>query len=97
MDYKDLQLFRKNFDGVLSIIGQTKRTVLETEQISRKNARRSLVAKRDIKKGQKITKKDLTWKRPAYGISPRLIDEVVDKQASRDIVQDEIIYWNMIL
>ena len=97
MDYKDLQLFRANFDKILSVVGQTKRTVLETEKISRKNARRSLVASKNIKKGQKITKNDLTWKRPAYGISPRLIDEVIGKQASRDIKQDEIMYWNMIL
>ena len=97
MDYKDLQLFRANFDKTLSVVGQTKRTVLETEKISRKNARRSLVAFKNIKKGQKISKNDLTWKRPAYGISPRLIDEVIGKKVSRDIKQDEIIYWNMIL
>ncbi len=97
MDYKDLQLFRKNFDEILEIIGNTKRTVLETEYISRQNARRSLVAKGNIKKGQEITRNDLTWKRPAFGISPRQIDEVVGKEASRDIMQDEIIYWNMIL
>ncbi len=97
MDYKDLQFFRDNFNKILTVIGRTKRTVLETEIISRKNARRSLIALKNIKKGQKITKNELTWKRPAYGISPRLIDEVIGKQASRDIKQDEIIYWNMIL
>lgn len=96
MDFKDLKLFRKNFDETLKIIGSTKRYVLPTEEISRKNARRSLVALNDINKGSVIRKEDLTWKRPAFGISPRQIDSLIGQKTIRDIKQDEIFYWNMI-
>ncbi|OQX75605.1 MAG: acetylneuraminic acid synthetase [Bacteroidetes bacterium 4484_276] len=96
MDYKDLMKFRKNYEETLSMFGSVTKTVLESEEISRKNARRSLIALHDIAKGKTITKDDLTWKRPAFGISPKMIDEVVGKKASRNIVQDEIFYWNMI-
>jgi sialic acid synthase SpsE len=96
MDYKDLQVFRSNFNNVLTLIGSSKKTVLKSEEISRKNARRSLIALRKIKAGHKIERDDLTWKRPAFGISPRLIDEVLGKTVLIDIEQDEIIYWNML-
>ena len=96
MDYKDLIRFRKNFAETMAIIGTTKKTVLESEEISRKNARRSLIASRDISRGETITQEHLTWKRPAFGISPKMIDDVVGKKAVRDIGQDEIFYWNML-
>ena len=35
----------------------------------------------------------LTFKRPASGISPKFIDEVVGKKASRDIKEDEVLKW----
>ena len=41
-----------------------------SEQSARENARRSLVAARDIAAGKVIEYEDLTWKRPASGISP---------------------------
>lgn len=96
MDYLDLKKFKRNFEKTIEIIGSTKRTVLKTEEISRKNARRSLVALKDIKKGSTIQKEDLTWKRPAFGISPKNIDFVIGKKALNDIFYDDIIYWKML-
>jgi sialic acid synthase SpsE len=96
MDYKDLQLFRKNFDAILSYIGSSKKAVLSSEEISRKNARRSLIAARTIMSGEVVEMKDLTWKRPAFGISPKFIEEVLGKKAIVQINQDDIIQWNML-
>jgi N-acetylneuraminate synthase len=96
MDYKDLQFFRKNFDEVLRFIGISKKIVLKSEEISRKNARRSLVAARIILPGESVDLKDLTWKRPAFGISPKYIKDVVGKKAIVQINQDDIIQWNML-
>jgi len=96
MDYKDLKLFRENFDKVLGFIGISKKAVLKSEEISRKNARRSLVAARNIFPGEGLELKDLTWKRPAFGVSPKYIKEVVGKKAIVQINQDDIIQWNML-
>jgi len=96
MDKEDLKLFRKNLDRVFEILGSFEVKALEDEEKARKNARRSLVAKRFIPKGKVITEDDLTFKRPATGISPKFIDEVVGKKANRDIKEDEILKWEML-
>ena len=54
-------------------------------------ARKSIVAARDIKKGEPFTEENLTVKRPGTGISPMRWDEVLKIKASRNFNEDEII------
>ncbi len=56
-------------------------------------ARRSVVASRDIKKGQTITDKDITTKRPFLENSISAVDyyETIGKTSSRDLKEDEIL------
>ena len=97
MDKEDLKLFRNNIKQLNSIIGSYKKHPLTGEEISRKNARRSLVAFKDIDKGKAIAIDDLTFKRPAFGISPEFIDDVIGCKSARKINKDEIIYWDCLL
>jgi N-acetylneuraminate synthase len=94
MDKEDLKLFRENLKRVFEILGSFKVEALKDEEKARQNARRSLVANKDIKKGERLTKDMLTFKRPASGISPKFIDEVVGKKANQDINEDEVLKWN---
>lgn len=93
MDKEDLKLFRQNLDRLFMLLGEFKVSALKDEAPAREHARRSLVAKRAIHKDKIIEYADLTWKRPAHGISPKFIDEVVGKKATVDIVEDTIIKW----
>ena len=95
MDKEDLKIFRKNLERIFDILGSFKVKALEDEAMSRREARRSLVAGRKIPKGKVIEKDDLTFKRPAHGVSPKFIDEVVGKVATKDINDDDVIKWNM--
>ena len=95
MDQQDLKLFRKNLERVFEILGGFKIEALEDEAPARANARRSLVALKDIPKGKRIEKADLTFKRPAHGVSPKFIDEVVGKKALIDIKDDAVLKWSM--
>lgn len=97
MDKEDLKLFRKNLERTFEILGSFKVEALEDEAPARNNARRSLVALRDIPKGKVIAKEDLTFKRPAHGVSPKFIDDVVGKVAAVDIKDDDVIKWNMFI
>lgn len=54
-------------------------------------ARKSIVAKSDIKEGEILTEENLTIKRPGNGISPMRWDEIVGTVASRDYQEDELI------
>ena len=69
---------------------------LETELDARKNARRSLITACDIKKGEKITRDMLTFKRPGTGISPTEMMNVIGKVALSDILDDTILKYDMI-
>ncbi|MBK8551366.1 MAG: N-acetylneuraminate synthase family protein [Ignavibacteria bacterium] len=96
MDKDDLKYFFKDMERVFMLIGDFKKRPLKSEEDSIKNARRSLVAVKKIKKGEDIKFSDLTWKRPASGISPKYIDVVTGKKAVREIKEDEVLKWNMI-
>ena len=54
-------------------------------------ARKSIVAKKNIKKGEVFTKNNLTVKRPGNGISPMRWDEIVGTVAQKDYKVDELI------
>ena len=54
-------------------------------------ARKSIVAARDIRKGEAFTEENLTVKRPGTGISPMKWDEVIGKKATKDYQRDDLI------
>jgi N,N'-diacetyllegionaminate synthase len=54
-------------------------------------ARKSIVAARNIRKGESFTEKNLTVKRPGTGISPMRWDEVIGQVAQKDYEEDELI------
>lgn len=62
------------------------------ESTERLNAfKRSVVASRDIDKGQVINREDLLLKRPGSGISPKNIKFIIGKRAKKKISRDELI------
>ena len=93
MDKHDLAHFRTRMAAILTSVGDMTLRALPDEAPARSHARRSLVAARAIARGQKITPADLTWKRPAHGISPRNYDEVLGMTARHDIAEDTVLQW----
>ena len=91
MDINDLKIFKKKLSSLKSITGSFKKKSLVSEHKSRLNARRSLYAKKNIKKGQIITISNVIAKRPASGISPSRIDKVIGKKTIRNIIKDDLI------
>lgn len=54
-------------------------------------ARKSIVARRAIRKGEIFSEENITVKRPGTGISPMKWDEVIGTAAMRDYGEDELI------
>ena len=54
-------------------------------------ARKSIVAAKNIRKGERFTEDNLTVKRPGEGISPMRWDEVIGSIAKKDYLTDELI------
>lgn len=96
MDCIDLKLASSNFDLLSKIYGSTTKSVLPCEMVPRREARRSLVLTRDLKKGDTITHDDLMSKRPGTGISPDNIEIVIGRKVNQDLQEDTVLTWNVI-
>lgn len=93
MDYKDLQAFWKLWEDAKILLGGFSVDALPDELPARLNARRSLVLKKSVEKGHYLNYNDLTWKRPASGISPSEINGVLGKKVTLDLEEDTILQW----
>jgi N-acetylneuraminate synthase len=96
MDQHDLRHFTERMEVLFERLGSFQRHALPAEAPARRNARRSLVLQRDVAQGSTLSREDLTWKRPAFGISPQYIDEVIGKKATTDLKTDAILHWNQL-
>jgi N,N'-diacetyllegionaminate synthase len=62
-----------------------------SELRNRAIVRKSVVAARNIKKGEPFTEENITAKRPGHGISPMRWDEVLGQAAQKDYEKDDLI------
>ena len=95
-DPEDFKKAIRNFEWSDQVLGSPIKTVLDCEKVPRREARRSLVLTRDIKKGEVIKEKDLMPKRPGTGISPKYADIVIGRVVKQDLKEDTILTWDMI-
>lgn len=72
-------------------LGSKEKAVTASERPNIAIARRSIVAKRPIRRGEAFTDDNITVKRPVGGLSPRQWDEVIGQRACRDFDTDQFI------
>jgi N-acetylneuraminate synthase len=95
MDQHDLKRFIHKTAVYRTAFGDGCRH-MDLEASARRHARRSIVAAKDIAKGQCLDETHLTVKRPGHGISPVLWDEILGRQAARNIREDDLLTWDML-
>lgn len=81
-------------DGIRKIedaLGTAEKKPSEVELKNRLVARKSIVAKTAIKKGDILNEENITTKRPGSGINPMKWNEVIGTAAVRDFEEDELI------
>ena len=86
--------FKAMVQGIRNIekaLGSSIKKPTKSEMPNMKVARKSIMASRPIKTGEKLTKENLTIKRPGNGISPMRWDEIVGTTAQRDYEVDELL------
>ncbi|KZX12573.1 N-acetylneuraminate synthase family protein [Methanobrevibacter filiformis] len=96
MNPEDIRKFKENIELIEKINGQYRKEALTCESNARKQARRSIIAKENIKEGKIITENMLTFKRPGTGIAPSNLNNIVGKKAKVFIKEDELLNYNMI-
>ena len=95
MDEFDLARFQVKVRKVHELLGPTRdKAPIATEEISRLNARRSIVLTCDLKSGHQIVDSDLVAKRPGTGVSPINWDAVIGQKLIRDLPEDHILTWD---
>lgn len=88
---EELKALCENIRRIETMAGEGGKIVTESERRNIVIARKSIIAKRDIKKGEVLTEDNITCKRPGSGISPMRWYEVLGTIAVRDFKEDELI------
>lgn len=88
---KDLKDFVENVKNAKVILGKEKfqRTYIEDQ--NKKIVRKSLVAKKVIKKGELFLESNLACKRPGTGLSPYLLKRIIGKKSRFNFNIDQLI------
>jgi sialic acid synthase SpsE len=94
MDVDDLRRFVLNVSRIDAMIGSDEeKEPIESEEISRLNARRSIVLDADVRAGDVLDERMLTYKRPGTGVSPVHWDAVIGRKVVRDLERDHVLQW----
>ena len=87
----ELKALVKAVRNIEVALGDGKKTCSDQERGNIIVARKSIVANRDIKKGEILTEENITTKRPGNGISPMRWFEVLGTKAVKDFKEDDLI------
>ena len=94
MTANHLREFRSEVARIQPLLGSRRKAPLASEEISRTNARRSIVVTRDLPVGHRIAEEDITYKRPGTGISPLSWDDVIGRTTRRSLSVDDVLQWS---
>jgi N,N'-diacetyllegionaminate synthase len=81
---------------VESALGNGYKKPNEEEELIKKVARRSIVARQDIASGSFLKESDLIIKRPGTGIEPKYWESLLQRKTLSPIQKDQVINWDMI-
>lgn len=72
-----------------NIMGLKKKIITDSEKKTKLLVRKSIVASKDIKKGEKFSKNNLLTKRPGDGLSPFKIKSLIGKKSPKNYKKDQ--------
>ena len=88
---EELRELIQDLKNIPLILGSSKKTPTKNEIINKALVRKSIVAKKEIKKGEKFSLDNLTAKRPGIGISPMKFKFLINKKSKKNFRKDELI------
>ena len=94
MEPRELADLVAGIRAVESALGDGVKVPKASERGNRATMRRSLYADRDLAEGTTLQEQDLIALRPATGISPHLIDEVLGRKLQRSITSGTPLDWS---
>ena len=91
LEPNELKIMINSIRNVEAALGTGVKNPLAEESSNARAARKSIVAKRFIHKGEYLTDDNITTKRPATGLSPMMWLQVIGTSAIRDFMEDELL------
>jgi N,N'-diacetyllegionaminate synthase len=92
MEPKNFFNYVKSIRNTEILLGSYLKKPSKSELKNKKLVRKSIVAKRNIKKGETFSEVNLICKRPEGGISPIYWNSVVGKKSKRNFRVDDFIF-----
>jgi len=90
---EELKNWVENIRNLEKTLGSSNKKPTKTELEIAKIARKSVVTIKNLKKGDILTKENLSIKRPGYGITPVDFEKIIGKKVNKDIPKDSLIIW----
>jgi len=94
IDPSGLKNLMHQIRDIEKIKGDGKKIPQPTEIEGRYFIRTSITANQDLREDSILTKEMLSMKRPAEGIEPKYIEQIIGKKLNKNIKTDESIHWN---
>ena len=91
LEPQELGLLVEGIRNIEVAVGDGIKRPTESELANKIVARKSLVAIRNIQKGELFSEENLAAKRPGSGISPMEWDSLIGTRAAKDFLKDELI------
>ncbi|NRT73696.1 N-acetylneuraminate synthase [Clostridium beijerinckii] len=91
LEPNELKAMVKSIRNIEKALGNGVKVPSKSEIKNLNMARKSIVANKNIKKGERFTEENLACKRPGNGLSPMKWTQVVGKSAIKDFEKDEMI------
>ncbi len=97
MDPADAKAILAGMELADMLMGSGELKCLDSEMVSRRNARRSLVTTRAVAAGEVLAADMFTAKRPGHGVSPARLGEIVGRKVAIAIPADTVLTEEMIV
>ena len=88
-----MKKFVKSIRDLETALGSSRKVISENQSIIGKDARRSIVLKKDVNKGDIIDKGMLDYARPGTGIEPGMTDVILGKKITKKIAKGSNLAW----
>ena len=93
LEPEDMKKFVKSIRDLEIALGNNRKIISDTEHKMGNNARRSIVLKKDVKKGETILEDSIDYARPGNGIEPGMTDVILNKKFTKNIIKGAKLSW----
>ena len=91
LNIKEFKNFLKNIENAEIALGIDKKIFNNRQKEIIRVSRKSIVSKKKLEIGEKITRKNICFKRPGTGINPINLKEILNKKVLHKIGKDRVI------